>query len=55
MTRNCSVEYTAVTRWVDATLSGGTKQQIEDLEYGLYKAVQSGSQGQVLPSANMTG
>ena len=39
MTRNCSADYTAVTRYVDATLSNGTQQEISDLKYDLYRAV----------------
>lgn len=54
MTRNCSADYTAVTRWVDATLSNGTEEQVLDLKYGLYKAVLSGPGGRVPVSINLT-
>ena len=38
MTRNCSADYTAITNWVDATLTNGTAQEIYSLKYDLYKA-----------------
>ena len=41
MTRNCSADYTAVTRYVDATLINGTEQEISNLKYDLYRAVQA--------------
>lgn len=46
MTRNCSADYTAITKWVDSVLSDGTAQQISDLKYDLYKAIQAGPGGQ---------
>ena len=54
MTRNCSADYTAITRWVDATLSKGTKKEIADLKYDLYRAIKSGPKGLAPSSVNMT-
>lgn len=54
MTRNCSADYTAVTRWVDATLSNGTQEEIMDLKRELYTAILSGPDGQAPSSVNMT-
>ncbi|KAI9695772.1 MAG: hypothetical protein M1820_008444 [Bogoriella megaspora] len=51
MTRNCSADYTAITRYVDATLSNGTKQEISDLKYQLYQAVEA-SPGNPFPNVN---
>ncbi|KAI9664853.1 MAG: hypothetical protein M1821_006301 [Bathelium mastoideum] len=51
MTKNCSADYTAVTRFVDATLSNGTRQEINDLKYDLYRAVQA-SPGNEQPNVN---
>lgn len=54
MTRNCSADYTAVTNWVDETLTSGTAEEISKLKYDVYKAIQSGPGGQAPPSINMT-
>ncbi|MCJ1238530.1 hypothetical protein MMC14_006520 [Varicellaria rhodocarpa] len=39
MTRNCSADYTAITNYVDATLTNGTANEIIDLKYNLYTAI----------------
>lgn len=46
MTRNCSADYTAITNWVDATLSNGTTEEIHNLKYALYSAILSSPGGQ---------
>ncbi|TKX20341.1 extracellular serine carboxypeptidase-like protein 2 [Elsinoe australis] len=46
MTRNCSADYTAITRWVDSVLANGTAQEISDLKFDLYMAIESGPGGQ---------
>ncbi|KAF2239202.1 hypothetical protein EV356DRAFT_528482 [Viridothelium virens] len=51
MTRNCSADYTAVTRYVDATLSNGTQQEVSDVKYALYQAVLA-SPGNEQPAIN---
>ena len=51
MTRNCSADYTAVTRYVDATLANGTNEEISNLKYDLYRAVLA-SPGNEQPNAN---
>ncbi|PNS17866.1 hypothetical protein CAC42_40 [Sphaceloma murrayae] len=46
MFRNCSADYTAITRWVDNTLANGTAQEISNLKFDLYNAIESGPGGQ---------
>ncbi|MCJ1331332.1 hypothetical protein MMC10_008022 [Thelotrema lepadinum] len=41
MTRNCSADYTHVTNYVDSVLTNGTSQEISDLKYAIYQAVQA--------------
>ena len=41
MTRNCSADYTHVTNYVDGVLTNGTDQEISDLKYAIYQAVQA--------------
>ncbi|KAI9062583.1 hypothetical protein FKP32DRAFT_1573969 [Trametes sanguinea] len=38
LTRNCSADWVAVTRFVDDTLRNGTSEQVEDLKYRLLSA-----------------
>ncbi|KAL9108691.1 MAG: hypothetical protein Q9187_008264 [Circinaria calcarea] len=52
--RNCSADYTAITNWVDATLTSGTEQEITTLKYDLYKAILSRSGRQIPQDINMT-
>lgn len=42
MTRNCSADFTAVTRYADDILANGTAQEISDLKSQLYVATSSG-------------
>ena len=41
MTRNCSADYTAVTRYVDNVLANGTSDEVMALKTDLYKAINS--------------
>lgn len=52
MTRNCSADYTAVTRWVDSTLTNGTRDEIQQLKIDLYTAVLSGPGGMIPKKVN---
>lgn len=49
MTRNCSADWVAVTKYVDDTLQSGTKDEISDMKFDLLKAHLSG------PGGNITG
>ena len=51
MTRNCSADYTHITNYVDGVLTNGTKQEIYDLKYAIYQAVQ-GSPSDPKPAVN---
>jgi hypothetical protein len=53
MTRNCSADYTAITRYVDDVLANGTRPEKNQLKIDLYTAVQS-SPGGVQPNINKT-
>ncbi|TKA73207.1 hypothetical protein B0A49_04241 [Cryomyces minteri] len=52
MTRNCSADYTAVTRYVDATLTNGTEGEVTAMKRALYEAVLSGPRGRAPASVN---
>ena len=54
MTRNCSADYTAVTKYVDSVLANGTKTEKDDLKVALYTGVQSASGGQKPRTVNRT-
>lgn len=54
MTRNCSADYTAITNWVDATLTNGTDEAISTLKRDLYTAILSRPGGQAPPMINLT-
>lgn len=54
MTRNCSADYTHVTNYVDSVLANGTKAEINELKYALYKAVLSEPGGAGPTSVNRT-
>ena len=41
MTRNCSADYTAITKWVDRVLSNGTAAEITQLKIQLYTAIEA--------------
>lgn len=55
MTRNCSADWTAVTKYVDGVLSNGTDSEISDLKYEIYTAVLSGPKGRSPTSVSRTG
>lgn len=55
MTRNCSADWTAVTKYVDGVLSNGTDSEISDLKYDIYTAVLSGPKGRSPTSVSRTG
>ncbi|KAF2149814.1 peptidase S28 [Myriangium duriaei CBS 260.36] len=42
MTRNCSADYTAVTRYVDNILANGTSGEVSDVKFALLTAISSG-------------
>ena len=50
MTRNCSADFTAVTRYVDGVLVNGTDAEKHELKKHLFAAVLSGPQYVVAPS-----
>ena len=52
MTRNCSADFTAVTRYVDSVLTNGTTSEKNDLRVALYTAVVSGPGGKTPTSIN---
>ncbi|KAI0129175.1 peptidase S28 [Xylariales sp. AK1849] len=41
MTRNCSADFTAITRWTDGILANGTEDEIKDLKIALWTAIQA--------------
>ncbi|KAF4547744.1 Serine carboxypeptidase S28-like protein [Elsinoe fawcettii] len=45
MFRNCSADYQAVTRYVDSILANGTAQEVSEVKFQLYSAIQSGPGG----------
>ena len=51
MTRNCSADYTAITRWVDEVLTNGSSEDVMQLKTQLYIAIQS-SPGNNTPVVN---
>ncbi|KAK5945998.1 hypothetical protein PMZ80_000137 [Knufia obscura] len=53
MTRNCSADFTAVTRYVDSILTNGTEKEIADLKIALYTAI-SGTPADPVPTINET-
>ena len=53
MTRNCSADYTAVTKYVDGILATGSKQEVSDLKFALQKAIQASPQD-LSPTVNRT-
>ncbi|KAL9109972.1 MAG: hypothetical protein Q9227_005495 [Pyrenula ochraceoflavens] len=53
MTRNCSADYSAVTRYVDRILTNGSREEISDLKFALQKAIQS-APGDTSPTVNRT-
>ena len=54
MTRNCSADYTAITRHVDSVLANGSKTEVEDLKVALYTAILSKTGGVKPTSINRT-
>jgi hypothetical protein len=53
-TRNCSADYTAVTRYVDSVLANGTTAEKNSLKLELYTAVQSGPRCEKPVNGNTT-
>ena len=54
LTRNCSADWVAVTKYVDETLNGTDKERITDIKFALEFARLSGKGGNITLAANLT-
>ena len=54
LTRNCSADWVAVTKYVDETLNGTDKERITDIKFALEFARLSGKGGNTTLAANLT-
>ncbi|KAG8630818.1 hypothetical protein KVT40_002437 [Elsinoe batatas] len=52
MFRNCSADYQAVTRYVDSVLANGTAQEVSDLKFQLFTAIEASPGG--VQAANLS-